>query len=95
MELDELGAVKPTDWMRDTLMQVINMRYNNKKLTRFTTNYTDDRNTVAEETLEDRIGVRARSRLYEMCLTVSIEGEVYRRFISEERRVESQVRREV
>jgi DNA replication protein DnaC len=83
--LDELGAVKPTDWGRETLMQVIKMRYNNKKLTIFTTNYTNGHSTVAEETLEDRIGVRARSRLYEMCLTIPTEGEVYRRFISEER----------
>jgi DNA replication protein DnaC len=77
--LDELGATKPTDWVRDTMMQVINARYNAKKLTIFTTNYTDTRRTPAEETLEDRIGARLRSRLYEMCKTVIIEGEDFRR----------------
>jgi DNA replication protein DnaC len=77
--LDELGATKPTDWVRDTMMQVINARYNNKKLTIFTTNYADTRRTTAEETLEDRIGARLRSRLYEMCKTVMIEGEDFRR----------------
>ncbi|MBA3765475.1 MAG: ATP-binding protein, partial [Acidobacteria bacterium] len=77
--LDELGATKPTDWVRDTMMQVINTRYNEKKLTIFMTNYTDMRRTPAEETLEDRIGVRLRSRLYEMCKTVMIEGEDFRR----------------
>jgi DNA replication protein DnaC len=77
--LDELGASKPTDWVRDTMMQVINTRYNNKKLTIFTTNYFDARRTPAEETLEDRVGVRLRSRLHEMCKTVIIEGEDYRR----------------
>lgn len=77
--LDELGATKPTDWVRDTMMQVINARYNEKKLTIFTTNYTDARRTPAEETLEDRIGARLRSRLYEMCKTVMIEGEDFRR----------------
>lgn len=77
--LDELGAVKPTDWARDTMMQVINTRYNDKKLTVFTTNYADARSTPAKETLEDRIGVRLRSRLYEMCRTVVVEGEDYRR----------------
>ena len=77
--LDELGATRPTDWVRDTMMQVINARYNEKKLTIFTTNYTDTRRTLAEETLEDRIGARLRSRLYEMCKTVVIEGEDYRR----------------
>jgi DNA replication protein DnaC len=77
--LDELGGTKPTDWVRDTMMQVINARYNDRKLTIFTTNYTDMRRTPAEETLEDRIGVRLRSRLYEMCKTVVVEGEDYRR----------------
>jgi DNA replication protein DnaC len=77
--LDELGATKPTDWVRDTMMQVINTRYNDKKLTIFTTNYTDMRRTPTEETLEDGIGARLRSRLYEMCKTVIIEGEDFRR----------------
>ena len=77
--LDELGAVKPTDWVRDTMMQIIGTRYNNRRLTIFTTNYFDARHAPAEETLEDRIGVRLRSRLYEMCRTIIIEGEDYRR----------------
>ncbi|HKE57673.1 MAG TPA: ATP-binding protein, partial [Pyrinomonadaceae bacterium] len=67
--LDELGASKPTDWVRDTLMQIINTRYNDKKLTFFTTNYLDERrsDTDTRETLEERISVPLRSRLYEMC----------------------------
>ena len=77
--LDELGASKPTDWVRDTMMQIIGTRYNERKLTIFTTNYTDARRQPSEETLEDRVGVRLRSRLYEMCRTVIIEGEDYRR----------------
>ena len=77
--LDELGASKPTDWVRDTMMQIIGTRYNERRLTIFTTNYTDARRQPSEETLEDRVGVRLRSRLYEMCRTVIIEGEDYRR----------------
>ena len=77
--LDEIGTSKPTDWVRDTMMHIINTRYNEKKLTIFTTNYLDKRKTDRDETLEDRIGVRLRSRLYEMCKTVHIEGEDYRR----------------
>lgn len=77
--LDELGAVKSTDWVRDTMMQIINTRYNGRKLTIFTTNYMDERRGQTDETLEDRISVRLRSRLYEMCRTVSIDGEDYRR----------------
>src|SRR5215210_5229871 len=77
--LDELGASKPTDWVRDTMMNIIGKRYNDKKLTIFTTNYMDARRSQSEETLEDRVGVRLRSRLYEMCRTVQIEGDDYRR----------------
>ncbi len=81
--LDELGAVKPSDWVRDTMMQIISTRYNNRKLTIFTTNYTDACRHAGEETLEERIGVRLRSRLYEMCKTVMIEGDDYRRRFNE------------
>lgn len=77
--LDELGASKPTDWVRDTMMQIINTRYNESRLTILTTNYTDTRRHPQDETLEDRVGVRLRSRLYEMCKTVIVEGEDYRR----------------
>lgn len=77
--LDEIGASKPTDWVRDTMANIINTRYNDKKLTIFTTNYLDERHAEREETLEDRIGVRLRSRLFEMCKTVPLGGEDFRR----------------
>src|SRR5207247_11363034 len=75
--LEELGASKPTDWVRDTMMQIINTRYNDKRLTIFTTNYSDKRKNESDPTelLEDRIGVALRSRLYEMCRTGAIAGE--------------------
>jgi DNA replication protein DnaC len=76
--LDELGASKPTDWVRDTMTQIINTRYNDKKLTIFTSNYLDKRQDPKEETLTDRVGVRLRSRLHEMCRVVLIEGDDYR-----------------
>jgi DNA replication protein DnaC len=72
--LDELGATVPTEWVRDTMYQIINKRYNDKKLTIFTTNYLDRSNE-----LEERITYRLRSRLYEMCTNVVMEGEDYRR----------------
>lgn len=77
--LDELGSSKPTDWVRDTMSHIVNTRYNNKKLTIFTTNYLDARPGDRHETLEDRIGVRLRSRLYEMCKTVVMDGEDFRK----------------
>jgi DNA replication protein DnaC len=107
--LDELGATVPTNWVRDTMYQIINTRYNNKKLTIFTTNYFDEvratdaqpevqdakrkRSFAAERiqeltTLEERIGTPLRSRLYEMCKKVSIDGADYRKRL-DERRFES------
>jgi DNA replication protein DnaC len=96
--LDELGAVKPTDWVWDTVSLVINSRYNRKRTTIITTNYLDEpatslsprnvtplRAQLAEDTLGDRIGQRMLSRLAEMCVTVSMHGEDYRRSIGRAR----------
>lgn len=100
--LDELGATVPTSWVRDTLYQIINTRYMNKKLTIFTTNYFDRVPKASREDsensddqqdsrsfsskriqkltpLEERIGTPLRSRLFEMCNTVEIRGEDYRK----------------
>lgn len=77
--LDELGASKPTDWVLDTMAHIINTRYNDRRVTIFTTNYPDERADTAKETLEDRIGVRVRSRIYEMCRSVRIEGPDHRK----------------
>ena len=76
--LDELGANKPTEWVRDTIAHIINCRYNDKKLTIFTSNYLDNPAKQGEESLSDRIGVRLRSRLYEMCTEVEIRGDDFR-----------------
>ena len=76
--LDELGATVPTEWVRDTMYQIINKRYNDNKLTIFTTNYLrqtgQTRSIWKNESLID-----LRSRLYEMCTNVVIDGEDYRR----------------
>jgi DNA replication protein DnaC len=86
--LDELGAKRTTAWVEETVFYIINYRYNEKKLTIFTTNYLDksdeeDKRTEfykkGEETLIDRIGVRLHSRLYEMCKIVEMWGEDYRK----------------
>jgi DNA replication protein DnaC len=123
--LDELGATVPTDWVRDTMYQIINTRYNQNRLTIFTTNHLDEPNNEDEvkklqsqlqefqtgpydrdnkkqekeiesrlksvrqtKTLEERIGTPLRSRLYEMCKKVMIEGEDFRKRL-DQRRVDS------
>jgi DNA replication protein DnaC len=76
--LDELGSAKPSEWVQDTIGLIINARYNEKKLTILTTNYPDEHQSSTDETLSERIGARLRSRLYQMCRTVLVEGEDYR-----------------
>ena len=39
--LDELGAVKRTDWVWDTVSLILNTRYNDNRTTIITTNYPD------------------------------------------------------
>jgi DNA replication protein DnaC len=79
--LDELGANKPTEWVRDTIAHIINCRYNDENLTIFTSNYLDSPTKPGEENLTDRIGIRLRSRLYEMCTEVEIRGADFRQEI--------------
>jgi DNA replication protein DnaC len=88
--LDELGAVKPTEWVWDTVSHILNTRYNDKRTTIITTNFPDlpaaavtsardlTARAAREETLGDRIGERMRSRLHEMCRKVEIQGEDFR-----------------
>jgi DNA replication protein DnaC len=68
--LDELGSQKPTTFVQDILYYVINTRYNDKRATVFTTNYVDRPGDAKEERLEQRLGTRLRSRLYEMAQVV-------------------------
>jgi DNA replication protein DnaC len=60
------------------MTQIINTRYNDKRLTIITSNYLDEPQQPNEETLTDRVGVRLRSRLHEMCKVVMIKGDDYR-----------------
>jgi DNA replication protein DnaC len=92
--LDELGAVRSTEWVFDTVNYLLNSRYNDNKTTIITTNFPDGEESNVEvdnlrspsateraarrETLGDRIGERMRSRLHEMCKKVEIAGPDYR-----------------
>ena len=42
-----------------------------------------DRIEAREESLADRIGVRLRSRLFEMCKVIEVRGEDFRRQIKQ------------
>ena len=90
--LDELGARRTSTWVEETVFYIINHRYNHKKLTLFTSNFPDTgeeedvRNPYfkkEEETLVDRIGIRLRSRIYEMCKVVEMGGDDFRRVVKQ------------
>jgi DNA replication protein DnaC len=77
--LDELGASKPTEWVKDTMTHIINKRYNDKKVTIFTSNFLDEKTNPYDEPLSERVGERLRSRLHEMCKVVPLFGDDYRK----------------
>src|SRR5262245_48252290 len=82
--LDDLGAHRVTDWVEDTVTSIVTHRCNNRKPLIATTNlpdpeaggsYIERSNVIAGKvdykvTLAERIGPRARSRLFEMCKVV-------------------------
>ncbi len=88
--LDDLGATKPSDWVWDTVTFILNSRYNANRATIITANFLDGPSARAEgvhgvaratrdDTLGDRVGERMRSRLFEMCRFISMDGKDYRK----------------
>ena len=80
--LDDLGAHRVTDWVEDTVTSIVTYRCNQRKPLICTTNLPDPEAgySVVDKsipgrveyrtTLAERIGMRARSRLFEMCKVV-------------------------
>ena len=80
--LDDLGAHRVTDWVEDTVTSIVTHRCNNRRALIATTNLPDgeagsmlmDKSAAGGPeyriTLEQRIGARARSRLFEMCTVI-------------------------
>lgn len=56
--VDDIGAERPTDWVRETLYNIINTRYMDMKATIFTSNCSPD---MLIEQLGKRIGSRVLS----------------------------------
>ena len=82
--LDDLGAHRVTDWVEDTVTSIITSRCNQRKPLIATTNLIDpemgyvtygrsaEGKVDYRTTLADRIGSRARSRLFEMCRVIKM-----------------------
>jgi DNA replication protein DnaC len=76
--LDDLGAERPTEWVEETMNLIVNTRYNERRVTVFTSNYPDIPDDTDPNSLLFRIGHRMRSRLHEMCEFLDLEGADYR-----------------
>ncbi len=86
--LDDLGAYRSSEWVEDIVTGIITHRCNHRKPLIATTNLPDeemggkDAVRLSEgsarydlrKTLAEQIGVRARSRLFEMCTIVKMFG---------------------
>jgi DNA replication protein DnaC len=85
--LDDLGAHRVTEWVEDTVTSIITYRCNHRKAFIATTNLPDPETGGAlveksgspgshsyKTTLVERIGERARSRLFEMCAVIPMWG---------------------
>jgi DNA replication protein DnaC len=80
--LDDLGAHRVLEWIEDTVTAIVTYRCNHRKALIATTNLPDTGagDNLVERTpggtplykvsLADRIGERARSRLFEMCKVI-------------------------
>ncbi len=89
--LDDLGAHRLTDWVEDTITSIVTHRCNHNKALIATSNLRDpeagdaplsggkEGDLASRYYLSERIGARARSRLFEMCRVVTTRGaEDYR-----------------
>ncbi len=65
--LDDLGAHRVTDWVKDTVTSIVTYRCNHRKPLIATTN-------LGDEEIQQAISERAYSRLFEMCLVIRVPG---------------------
>jgi len=76
--LDDLGKDRFTDWVEETMTLIVTTRYNQKKLTIFTSNFEDTPDVSDPGALICRVGARVHSRLHEMCEFLEYDGADYR-----------------
>jgi DNA replication protein DnaC len=89
--IDDLGAYRVKDWVEDTITGIITHRCDHRKPLIATTNLPDEarlmefampggeKKTIRDRTLAEMIGIRAHSRLFEMCRVVRMPAvEDYR-----------------
>ena len=76
--LDDIGAEKTSEWVEETLNLIVSTRYNERRLTIFTSNYEVKEDSSDPDSLQARVGFRMHSRLFEMCELIDYTGADYR-----------------
>lgn len=78
--LDDLGAERLTDWVEETMNLIVNTRYNERRLTIFTSNHEDipEPDDTDLNSLIVKVGFRLHSRLREMCQFLEYDGPDFR-----------------
>ena len=75
LHLDDVGAEKPTDWVREQLFAIVNERWQDERSITITTNVSD------LDQLREQVGARTVSRLHEICGDpLPLMGDDLRRF---------------
>lgn len=70
--LDDIGAERVTEWVEERLYAIIDVRYRMQRATILTSN-------LKEKELEDSLGERIVSRIYEMTEPLPVIGQDYRK----------------
>jgi len=76
--LDDVGKEKTSEWVEETMTFIVNARYNHRLITIFTSNYDDNPDIEALDSLRVRVGSRMYSRMHEMCEFIDYGGADYR-----------------
>jgi len=87
LAIDELGKGRSSHYERTIVDQLISRRYNAGRIVLATTNYFPEEDLKTRLgsggersalSLEERVGPRIKSRLFEMCEVYTVEGQDYR-----------------
>jgi DNA replication protein DnaC len=76
--LDDIGAEKTSEWVEETMNLIVTTRYNERRITVFTSNYEEKEDRGDPDSLLARVGFRMHSRLYEMCEFLEFDGADFR-----------------
>lgn len=77
---DDLGSIRLTDWVEETMNLIVTTRYNDRRPTIFTSNHEDAAETDDLDSLLVRVGFRMHSRLHRMCDFLEFSGPDFGKF---------------